>query len=297
MTRFKTALGFYLGLAACACLWAQTPSQDDFQKQLLALNNRARLFQLRVEAMARLIQIDPEQAYAAILPLVADPDEERTIRIAASEKMKKIDPVRYLADMANLFEDRDRDYFARQIAIGALAAGNSFGIEKRIRTVMQDRAEDPAIRNYALGLFGRGNAPDKVAVLRLLAQSRTETLAVRNNALFILESLEDRDFVKQEIRSIWARDSESDEFKKNCVLIAERLGDPELMNLLASVVANRRHSPGLKRLALSVLKRAGDASTLEKLKPAYAYESDPGLSADLKDTIEAIQSRAGSADK
>ncbi|MBI4550593.1 MAG: hypothetical protein HY714_06670 [Candidatus Omnitrophica bacterium] len=298
MTRFKAALAVFLCLAALGSpLRGENPSQDDFQKHLSALTNRARIYELRAAAMSRLMQIDSAQAYSAFLSLLADPEEDRPLRVLASEKMKEIDPDRCLNDLGSLFDDRGQDSFARQIAIGVLASGNAFGIEKKIRSVMHDRGEDPAIRNYALGLFGRGSAPDKVPVLRSFVTDKTETLAVRNNALFSLEALEDRAFVEESVRSILLAGSEPDEFRKNCVLIAERLGQPELFNVLASVVVSRRNSAGLKRLSLSALKRAGEPGVLERLKQAYAYETDPALSREIQDTIESIQSRDTTADK
>lgn len=256
------ASSLFLSLTLCFVpaffLSAQEIESGDYLSKVSSLTNKVRAYDLRAQSMEELVQTYPNKAFPLLLSLLKDPEEETALRYLAAQKLTGINLERAAGALREILNDRSRDPLARRMALAELAATRPGDMRQLIRNFLEDRSEDAAIRQYALGLYGNSDEKDKIQKLRGWVQSKEETLAMRTNALFLLESLGDLDFVRSSVHGFLSDRKESEDLRKNCVVIAERINDRGSIPLLARIAKDSSESSVLRQLAASTLERMGD---------------------------------------
>ena len=227
----------------------------DFDIQASSLTDKARAKNLRAASLEELAKRYPNESFPLLVTLFKDPNEETFLRHLAGEKLAAINRSRAIREFREILETPKEDPLARRMALASLASLDEANIKGKVRSILDNVKEDAGLRQYALALYSQGDDPAKMEKLRRIVQSRRETLSLRGNALFLLESLEDSEFVLSTLHRILTDRSEDLELRKNGIVMAERLGDRDALPLLKRLANNPAEASSLRQLATSSLKR------------------------------------------
>lgn len=234
---------------------AARAEHSDLEAQASSLTDKARAHPLRVQSMEELVKGYPGEAFPLLISIFKDPQEKPALRYLAGEKLAAINRPLALKQFREVLDNPKENSFGRRSALAFLVSLDETHMRQKIQTILEDRREDPALRQYALGLYGRSEDPAGIEKLRRVVQSREETLSLRANALFILESLQDLEFVRSTIQRLVSDKRESAEWRKNCVVMIERLRDKEAVPILTRIAQDPSEPSSLRQLAASAAKR------------------------------------------
>lgn len=260
---------------------------------LNSLTNRARALSLRTQSLEELVKKYPDQTFPLLVNILKDPIEVTSFRYLAGQKLVEINQMRAVQTLREILNDAAENPFARRTAIALLIAAKDESMTERIRQIVSNPREDPAVRQYALGLFAESDQSGKIERLRTLATSKNEALNIRTNALFLLESLQDLDFVKSSVHRFLNDENEPKELRKNILVIVERLEDQECLPILIGIAKDGRESPKFRQWVLLTLGRMGDENTLGELKRLLLSERNDVLRQAIQAAIDSIRLKLG----
>ena len=232
---------------------AAAGDNPDYEMESNSLTNKVRSYDLRVKSMETLVSNYPDKVFPILVNLLKDPQEKPAFRYLAAERLQRVNPARAGKVFRDFLENRTEDPFARRTAISQLVSLKEGYIKQKIRDILDDPREDPAIRQYALAIYSDWNEKGKIEKLRGFVRSPRETLSLRTNALFLLESLGDSEFVLESIRRILNDKTEPEELRRNSIIMAQRMNNPEILTLLKKMAQDGRESARLREFAKASL--------------------------------------------
>ncbi len=257
MTQARKLL--FLTLVAWSCLplsFLQAEEDQDLDLGLRSLTNKVRAYDLRVQSLEDLSSHYPDQTFPVLVSLFKDPEESPSLRYLAAQKMGILNKTKTEKVFKEILQTRGEESFARKAALAELVHLNETGVKSIIREAIDNKNEDAAIRQYSLAVYSQWQEQGTLEKLRKIVGTKQETLSMRNNALFLLESLEDDDFVRTSVRQLLRDPSEPEELRRNCILIAQRLKDTEALHILNVLFQDPRESFRLRELAKTTYKNS-----------------------------------------
>lgn len=241
---------FLLIFLTCAPVWADQNIEDaDFALQMNSLTDRVRAQELRIQSMDALVRTYPHRTFPALVSLMVDPQEAPSIRYLAADKLRQVNQRSAAQTFLEILDDRRQDDFARRTALAQLVIVNQPPLRQRVVEILDNSREDPALRQYALGIYSSWDEKGKIERLRSFATSNREPLNMKTNALFLLESLQDFNFVRSQIHKLLVDREQSEELRKNSIVMAERMKDQDAIPLLARIAQDAREPSSLRQLA------------------------------------------------
>lgn len=239
--------------------------------------------------MVELVEGDAEQVFPILENVLKDNSEKPALRYLVAEKLRGIDNEKATQVFREILNDRKLDVFARRTAITQLVSTNAPDTKERMRDVLTDKTEDPAMRQYALGIYSSWNERGKIEKLRQFVQSKDENLGIRMDALFLLQESEDFDFLRSELHRFLGDKREAEELRKGSMLIAQKMGDKDLLPTMTRVAQDREESFGMRQSAISMLGEMGNESTASILEAMLRNEPDQKMIQTIRSAVASIK--------
>ena len=257
MIRPKRFLFYFLLGSFLSLFFPLTPARAedkaDFELKRSSFVNRVRAYPLRVQSMEEMVSAYPHETFPLLISLFKDSRETPALRYLAAQKLEQIDEGKSVRLFREILENRKEDVFARRASLAELVRLNEKSVKEFIREIIDDKTEDPALRQYALAIYSEWDERGKLEKLRNFVRSKQEPLNMRANALFLLESLQDTEFVRSTVRQFLKDRNESEELRKNCIVMAERLKDSDSLTLLRQIAQDPGEPVLLRELSKATL--------------------------------------------
>lgn len=245
--------------------------ENEVSDVLKIIEDKLASIENRMKAMDQLVATSDEEAEAALLRFILDPQEQVTLRNRAASVLIKLNRKSLNPKLEEIiFKKAASDSLSKDLALSILVntieRDNKSILAGKIVEIIKNESEKPAVRKHLFDqLFPLSEFLENQEWAVDIAKSASKDKGIRVAALSHLERVKFSNF-SDFLPLIIKDDSDNPYVRQNAILLADRINLPSLAEDLKAIVLNKEEKMEMKQFSLQILGKRLNSENLEYLE-------------------------------